>query len=403
MKRLMGAVIICFALILLSAGIAAAQGSNVQGQVIGIDGNPMPNVTVTIKNETGRTFTTKTDAKGNFIQVGVPDGVYTVTLTSPQLPNGFTQQFQQTGTNPQPWNINLKEIAASSGATAKAAADANAFKNMKAHFDAATTAMSDADALKKQLATVPADQKADLTSKMNADYQTALTEYTAAEQGVGAKDVGNHALVWASIGRADDATLKFEDASAAYQKAIDLKPEPDYYADLSTALVNAGVSQRDPAVRTQKETDAAAACDKAVALASSAPATPGAPGGAAASGAVGARCYKNIGIVLNNKGFGQDAIAPLKKASDANPKDQQTWYLLGSAYVATVQDKTVDGKDIFTFDPGTMDALQKCVDIDATGGLGAQCKEMMDNVTQMSGGVSTSIGTKPTKAPPKKK
>ena len=90
MKRVMGAVIICFALILLSAGIAAAQGSNVQGQVIGIDGNPMPNVTVAIKNDTGRTFTTKTDAKGNFIQVGVPDGVYTVTLTSPQLRKSFS-------------------------------------------------------------------------------------------------------------------------------------------------------------------------------------------------------------------------------------------------------------------------------------------------------------------------
>jgi tetratricopeptide (TPR) repeat protein len=364
----------------------------------------MPNVTVTIKNDTGRAFTTKTDSKGSFIQVGVPDGVYTVTLTSPQLPSGFTQQFQQVGSNPQPWNINLKEIAAASGATAKAAADANAFKNMKAHFDAATTAMSDADALKKQLATASADQKPDITSKMNADYQTALTEYTAAEQGVGAKDTGNHALVWASIGRADDATLKFDDAATAYQKAIDLKPEADYYADLSTSLVNAGASQRDPAVRQQKETDASAACDKAVTLATSAPAAPGAPSGAAAAATVGARCYKNMGIVLNNKGLGQDAIAPLKKASDINPKDQQTWYLLGSAYVATVQDKTVDGKDIFTFDPGTGDALQKCVDMDASSPLGAQCKEMMDNVTQMSGGVATSVGTKPAaKTPPKKK
>src|SRR5690348_8892208 len=246
MKRFASVGLTLFAFLLLFAGSAAAQGNNVTGQVIGLDGNPLPNATITIKNDTGRTFTTKTDSKGNFIQVGVPDGVYTVSLTSPAVPQGFTTQFQASGSNNQPWNINLKEIAAASGGSEKAAAEKEAFNNMKQHFDAATTAMNDADAIKKQLATAPADQKSDLTSKMNAAYQTALTEYTAAEQGVNAKDTGNHALIWASIGRADDATSKYADAATAYQKAIDLKPTADYYSDLSTALTNVAASQHDP-------------------------------------------------------------------------------------------------------------------------------------------------------------
>lgn len=407
MKRFMSAGIFFCALLLLFAGNAAAQGSNVTGQIIGIDGNPFPNVTVTIKNDTGRTFTTKTDKNGSFIQVGVPDGVYTVTLSSPQIPQGFTTQFQETGASPQPWNINLKEIAAASGASTKAAADKEAFNSMKTHFDAATAAMSDADALKKQLATATPDQKSDINSKLTADYQTAITEYTAAEQGVNAKDTGNHALIWASIGRADDGTAKYADAATSYQKAIDLKPTADYYSDLSTSLVNVGAAQHDPAVLQQHVTDAAAACEKAIGLAGAAPSAPaaGAPGAPATGGGaavVGERCYKNMGIVLSNKGDLQQAIDPLKKATDTNPKDAQAWFLLGSAYVGSVQSKTEGDKEVFTFDPATGDALQKCVDLDPTGPLGPQCKDMLASVTQMSGGVSTTVGTAPTK-PSKKK
>ncbi len=397
MKRFIGAGLTFLAVLLLFAGSAAAQGANVTGQVIGLDGNPFPNVSITIKSDTGRTFTTKTDKNGNFIQVGVPDGVYTVTLSSPQLPQGFSTQFQQNSSNPQPWNINLKEIAAASGATGKVEAEKQAFASMKQHFDAATTAMTDADNLKKQLATAPADQKADLTSKMNADYQTALTEYTAAEQGVSAKDTGNHALIWASIGRADDAVGKYDDASTAYQNAINMKPMPDYYADLSTATVNVGAAQHDPTVLQQKTTDATSDCDKAVQLANAAPAVPGAPAGANAGTTVADRCYKNIGIVLSNKGDLQQAIDPLKKATDANPKDAQAWFLLGSAYVGSVQSKQEGDKEVFTFDPNTADALQKCSDLDPTGALGAQCKDMLASVNQMSGGVSTSVGEKPAK------
>jgi tetratricopeptide (TPR) repeat protein len=403
MKRFIGAGLTLFAFLLLFAGSAAAQGSTVTGQVIGLDGNPLTDGSITIKSDTGRTFTTKTDKKGNFIQVGVPDGTYTVTLTSPALPPpGFSTQFRQNSSNPQPWNINLKEIAAASGGnSSEAQAAKQAFANMKQHFDAATTAMNDADALKKQLSSAPADQKSDLTSKMNADYRTALTEYTAAEQGVSPKDAQNHALIWASIGRANDATGKYADAATAYQKALDLKPNPDYYSDLSTALVNAGAAQRDPAVLQQKISDADAACQKAISLAGSAPPAAGASGAAAgAAGAAGqsstaiaSRCYKNMGIVLSNKGDLQQAIDPLKKATDTNPKDAQAWFLLGSAYVGSVQSKTVGDKEVFTFDPNTSDALQKCSDLDPSGPLGAQCKDMAASVTQMSGGVNTREGT----------
>ena len=405
MKRVITSGLTVFALLLLFAGIAAAQGATVTGQVIDLQGKPFANVAVAIKNDSGRTFNTKTDKNGNFVQVGVPDGTYTVTLTSPSLPQPFSMEFQQNSSNAKPWNINLKEIAGSAGAAADAAA--KAFAGMKGHFDAATAAMNDGDALRKQVPTAPADQKADLTSKMSADYQTALTEYTAAEQGVNAKDVGNHALIWDDIGVVDAAMAKYDDAVAAYQKAIDLKPTPGYYSDMSTAIVNQGAAQHDPAVLQQKISDASAACDKAAASsATPAPAANGAPaapaGGAApAAGASAAttvaRCYKNIGIVLTNKGDDQQAIDPLKKAADAAPNDAQVWFELGSAYAGSVQTKTVGDKELYTFDPGTGPALQKCISLDASGPLGAQCKEILDGVNTMGAGISTTVGTPPAK------
>ena len=404
MKRFIASGLTFFALLLLLAGIAAAQGATVTGQVIDLQGKPFANVAVTIKNDSGRTFNTKTDKNGNFVQVGVPDGTYTVTLTSPSLPQPFSTQFQQNSSSPKPWDINLKEIAGSAGAAADAAA--KAFAGMKAHFDTATAAMNDGDALRKQVPSAPPDQKADLTSKMNADYQTALTEYTAAEQGINAKDVGNHALIWDDMGTVDADMGKYDDAVASFQKAIDLKPMPGYFADMSTAIANQGAAQHDPAVLQQKISDASAACDKAAAASSAAPGANGAPaapaGGAApvagASAATTvARCYKNIGIVLTNKGDDQQAVDPLKKASDGLPNDPQVWFELGSAYAGSVQTKTVGDKETYTFDPETGPALQKCISLDANGPLGAQCKEILDGVNTMGAGISTTVGTPPAK------
>lgn len=411
MKRFMASGLTFVALLLLFAGRAAAQRSTVTGQVFDLQGKPFAGVNVAIKNDSGLTFSVKTDKNGNFVQAGVPDGTYTVTLTNPQLPQGYSQPFAQDSQNPKPWVINLKEIAAASGGAAADAA-AKAFAGMKGHYDAGTAAMNEGDALKKQLASAPADQKADLTTKMNGDYQTALQEYTAAEQGVNAKDTGNHALIWSSIAHADDSLGKYDDASTAYQKAIDLKPAPDYYADMSTALVNQGVAQHDPAVLQQKLSDASAACEKAATAAPAAPAAgangaPAAPAGGTAAGAGGAsgaaaaaRCYKNMGIVLNNKGDDLQAVDPLKKAADATPNDAQVWYLLGSAYAGSVQTKTVGDKETYTFDPGTGPALQKCITLDANGPLGTQCKEILDGVNSMGAGISTVVGTPP---PSKKK
>src|SRR5580698_2605428 len=101
MKRAITSGMLFFALLLLFAGRATAQGAAVTGTMIGTDGKPMVGATITIKNDTGRTFTSKTDKNGSFVQAGVPNGVYTLTLTDPSLQQPYQQQFQQDDSAPK--------------------------------------------------------------------------------------------------------------------------------------------------------------------------------------------------------------------------------------------------------------------------------------------------------------
>ncbi len=171
-----------------------------------------------------------------------------------------------------------------------------------------------------------------------------------------------------------------QEAVDAYQKAIDLQPTAGTYGSQSTALAILAVAQTDPAVAQQKLAEAGTDCDKAAALDPT-------PGAAKA-------CWKNIGIVLSNKGDLKDAIPPLQKATLADPKDAQTWFLLGSAYTGTIDSKQEGDKMTYIIPPGTSDAYQKCVDADPNGPYAAQCKAMIDTLTTMAGGDSTSVNVR---------
>jgi tetratricopeptide (TPR) repeat protein len=180
-------------------------------------------------------------------------------------------------------------------------------------------------------------------------------------------------LIWANLGQAYDLAGNSGDAAGAYQKAVDLQPQPNYYVSLGTALARAGADKNDQ----QKITDAGAACDKASALDPTTADT----------------CWKNVGIVLSNKGDLKDAILPFQKATQANPKDAQAYFLLGSAYTGTIDTKQEGDKVVYIIPPGTAESYQKCIDVDPNGPYAPQAKAALDNIAQLSGGVQTRIGT----------
>jgi tetratricopeptide (TPR) repeat protein len=364
---------------LLLAPIVCAQSTRIEGQVLDPQANPWPDVTVQIKNvDTSQVFTVKTDRTGHYSQLVPKGGIYEFVLINEAAKLNFTDRHSVTEGEPNTVTFNFKDlIAQQKNASAedakKADEQAHAFENMKAHFNAGIAAINDSTQVRQQLASAPADQKSALQDKIKADGQTAVTEFQQAEQGASPKDPKNHALIWANLGQAYDLEGNSGDAAGAYQKAVDLQPQPNYYVSLSTALARTGADKNDP----QKIADAGAACDKATALDPTTANT----------------CWKNVGIVLSNKGDLKDAIVPFQKASQANPKDAQAYFLLGSAYTGTIDTKQEGDKVVYIIPPGTAESYQKCIDVDPNGPYAPQAKAALDNIAQLSGGVQTQIGT----------
>ncbi len=363
----------------LFAGAAHAQGTaRVNGEILDKEGKPLVGATLLFKDpDTGQVYTEKTDKNGKFVQLGMRGGVYVVTL--PDL--NYTEKFQVQDGQENNYKLDLKALVAA-GAVANPDAEKkkeeteNKFKAMKAHFDAGVASMATADNLKTQLKTATADQKAALQSQRTAACQSAASDFKQAEEGVGEKDVNNHSMILGNLGAASECAGNHEDAATAFQKASDLKPSANYYTGLATNLADVGASTTDATAAAAKFTDANAACDKAIAL----------------DPASGATCWKNLGIILSNKGRMKEAVAPLQKASQANPKDQLTWYMLGSALTATIDTKEEAGKMEYIIPPGTADAYQKCIDLGADDPVGKQCKEALDGLVAMNGGQDLSMG-----------
>jgi tetratricopeptide (TPR) repeat protein len=379
------ALVLGLAMILGFARTAAAQGTGrIEGEVLDTNAKPYPDVNVEIKNpDTGQTYTAKTDKNGRFTQLGLLSGVYVVTVSNEKDHMSFAVQFRVQGDQANAFRLNLKDHKSEMGPTAEEAKkreeEGKKFENMKAHFDAGKAAMDDAATLRPQLKAAPADQKSAIQDKLNADYQTAITELQQAEQGVLAKDVKSHATVWSNLGQAYEFSGKYDEAAAAFGKAIELQPATPFYEHLSTNLANAAVAQ--PVADATKLADAGAACDKAAAIdPTSAP-----------------RCWKNIGIILSNKGHQAEAVTPLQKATAADPKDAQSWFLLGGALSATITPKQEGEKMTYVIPPGTTEAYQKAIDVAPTGPYAQQAKESLDQLAALSGGEATSISSKKTK------
>jgi tetratricopeptide (TPR) repeat protein len=379
-------------LALLFTGIAMAQTSaRLDGEILDKEGKPYPEVTVEIKSvDTGQTYTQKTDKDGKFAQLGLRSGIYTITLTNKKdnLTYGPVKTLVDRTKDTNDFKVDFKELAAETAAAhpeeiKKREEQEDKFKAMKGHFDAGVAAMAEATDLQKQIkAAASADQKAPLQTKRTGDCQTAITEFQQAEQGVGPKEVGNHATVWQDLGAAYECVGSYDDAAGAYQKAIDLKPQAGYYTGLSTNLANSAAGQTDLKLAESKLADANADCEKALAL----------------DPAAGGVCYKNVGIVLSNKGRQKDAIVPLQKATQANPQDAQAWFLLGSSLSATIEPKQEGEKMMYIIPPGTKEAYQKCMDIAPNTPLAAQAKEALDGLDALTGGADTTVSKKKKKS-----
>ena len=359
--------------------IAAAQSNGrIDAEILDLQGQPWVGLTVEIKNEgTGQLYHLKTDAKGKFTQIGLSSGNYSVIVKNDNPKVDYATQAHVGLDEPSIVKLNFKDIAAKAAANPanaeaakKQAEEENSFQSLKTHFKAGMDAFNDSRTVRTQLAAAPADQKPALQEKMTADCQTAETELTAAAAAATAKDVGNHATILVNLGQAQECLGRFPEAADSSQKAIDLKPVGQYYSAMATQLAKAG-----------KFAEANAACDKGVTI----------------DPTIAAGCWKNIGIVLSNASKMKEAIEPLKKATDADPKDAQTWFLLGGAYAGTIDSKQEGDKLIYVIPPGTLEAYQKCIDVAPNGPYAPQAKSALEGLTALEGGDQTTIGKRSAK------
>lgn len=361
--------------ILLLTPATWAQTGRLSGKVLDLQGNPYPDVVITITNkDNGAHFVVKTDKDGNYQQVGLQNGIYNVNFKKDNI--NYTDQVQisnATGDKGSVLNEDFQAIAKKSGYDVEAAKKqqeaASKFKAMKTHFDNGVHAIADADATKQQLRTSTPDQKATLQAQLNTDYQTAVTEFEQAQQSAPEKDP-NLPTILGNLGVAYDGAGKYPEAVDTLQKAVELKPTPALYMQLGTDLARIG-----------KIPEAGAACDKAATLDPT-------------SKTIGESCYKNMGVVLSNSGKMKDATEPLQKATQMDPKDADAWYLLGNALTNQVDAKKEGGKDVYIIPPGTLEAYQKYLELQPNGPHAADAKASLDSLKQLSGGSATTVVVK---------
>lgn len=372
--------ILLFAILVLALCVppvfAQASGS-VKGVCKDADGNPVADGIVVWANmDNGQKYTLKTDKKGGYFSLGLTPGKYLVTLyknaddqkAGKELDHvkGFQVQLDE---NTLDFDVKKETEDALKGK----GVSAEQAKQMQEQQQKAEKERSTVGKLNDKL-------KAAQASAESGDYDTAIATLTEANQMDPSRD-----LIWFKLGdyyrlsaakQTDKAEKDKRLASSvdSYNKAIELKkaapPEKDpaqgaktlnaYYNNLAEAYAKSG--KVDDAVKTY---ELAAQTDPTSA----------------------AQAYYNTGAVLTNAGRADEAIAAFDKCIAADPNRADAYYQKGVNLLgkATLQgDKTVPA-------PGTVESLQKYLDLAPTGPYAQSAKDLLASIGSP---VETSFGKK---------
>jgi tetratricopeptide (TPR) repeat protein len=256
--------------VLLMLSAAALAQSVVRGKVVDGQGKPVEGATVLFEAENANRKTeTKTDAKGEFLQVGLQSGGYNVTASK----QGVGAQSLKSNVRQGPNNPLNFTISAASG-------------------------MSAAD--KESAAATQAAAGAALEAMKAGRHDEAIAKFNE----VIAK-IPTCADCYYNVGVAQSQKQDYTGAEASFKKVLELKPDS---GDAYTGLANV--------YNAQKKFDLAAA-----ASASAAKFTSGGAGG-------GEAAY-NQGVILFNAGKFAEAKPQFEAAAKADPTMAMAHYQLG--------------------------------------------------------------------------
>ena len=261
---------------------ALAQSTGmIRGVVKDAAGKPVEGAKVNIDSEANnRHFDTKSDKKGEFLQIGLAPGPYKVTAEKDKVASAASAVTVRIA-NASPITLVLGGGGAG-GASPEAAAKGAALKKTFEEGVAASRA---------------------------GNHDAAITSFQAA-----AELNPNCFDCYYNIAFSESQKKDWDKAEVAYKKAIELKAD---YAEAYSGLANVYNA-------TRKFDQAAAASAKAMELSGSAP-------GALAGG--NADAMFNQGVILWNAGKIPEAKKQFEGAIAANPNHAESHYQLGMALV----------------------------------------------------------------------
>jgi tetratricopeptide (TPR) repeat protein len=348
------------------------------GQILGVvkdgDGKPVVGMTIVIEPEGGLEIDLTTNAEGKFAKPGLPVGTYVITY---KQEDKTIYKARANVANGKDTVANLvtndQKVVEFQKMMKKQLDDEAQYGKLKTHFAAGNAALDEEKAAKAEWQKASAADRPEIQNKIVAAGSKALGEYQQALTAVtDPADVKNKGAVYAQMAVVYENEGKYEEAAAAYQQDVAAHPDSGAYNNLGNDLAKIG-----------KMDEARAAYDQSAALD---------PAGAPLA-------YRNFAVVLFNAGKLQGSPAPdlLKKATEAEPNNQQGWFLLGAALAANVTVEQAGDKLNFKFPPGTAEAYQKCIDLDPKSPMAELARKNLEELKASGLGVDTKSTT------PKKK
>jgi len=254
---------------------AFAQNGMVKGTVRDDKGQPVEGAKISIAQNggTGRKFETKSDKKGEFIQIGLPSCQYAVTAEKDKLASPPSAVGVSVG---KPGEVALV-VSAAGGANSKASQEAAA-------------------ALKKIF-------EEGVAASTGGKHDEAIAKF---QQGIAVNS--NCADCYNNIGYSYTQLKQYDKAEEAYKKATELRPTD---AAAFNGLANVYNAQR-------KGDLAAAASARATELS-----------GSAGAGGGNVDAIFNQGVILFNGGKSGEAKPLFEQVVKANPDHAEAHYMLG--------------------------------------------------------------------------
>jgi len=343
---------------------AFAQTSTIEGIVKDPDGKPLVGAVVTIhRTDIKGDYTLKTDKKGHYGHYGLPyGGTYDVTVTVDGTVRDFIKGVRTKG-DPTIEDFNLKSAQAMAAGAPTAEVERSMTPAQKAEFEKQNKAREAQLAQRKELNDAYQAARAALDAKM---YDEAIDNFNKAaaldDKQVAIWSGMADAYVGAAGAKPAEAAALYEKCFDAFKKAIELsttmepKDQASYYNNYALALA-----------KDKKIDEAKTNLDKAAALD---------PMGAG-------KYFYNMGALLVNGSQSEAAGDEFKKAIAADPTYAEAHYQYG-LYLTSKATTDAAGKIIPA--PGTIEALQKYLELKPDGQFAPSAKEL---IAGLGGSVST--------------